>query len=384
MLLSRLFRFLRDAKTSHVFLLEILAVFIGITASLFIDNWRQERADYEVLDNLLQDTHYNALQDSTMIRRIMLFNGASLESSLELAYRDIGEMSDDVVLRHFQYATAEHWRLDMQPGYGRLLNTSLAIPFHNTMAELDWHFRNLGVEIDDFNRRHTQVSVAARELLTEVGRSAGINAAFLAALTGEAAQQASDLLATVTGYEGFDADMNDAAKLREALQSEAAQDLLRELIGYRVNQQAVLINAGDSARSIVRSIRKYDPDITLPIGVMGIAGDGTGRGWDMSVPMQVSPDDPNLWAAEISLVNGEIKFRADDDWSSDWGTPALPQNTSSEAMAASPFSYSGDLATAFPRGQAEFKGLNIPVEAGHYRVTFNTQTFDYAFERLDD
>lgn len=384
MLLSRLFKFFRDMKTFHVFLLEILAVFIGITASLFIDSWRQDQADYEVLDHLLQDAHYNALQDSTSIRRIMLFNGASLESSLELAYGDTEVMSDETILRHFRYATTEPWQLDMQPGYRRLLNTSLAIPFHNTMAELDWHFRNLGVEIDDFNRNRLRVSAAVRQLLVRVHRPAEINPSFLTALTGEAARQAAELIGTVERYEAFLADLIDVSRLREALQSDSAQALLLELIGYRLNQQAILINAGQSADAIVRSIRKYDPDITLPIGEMGIAGDATTLGWDSSVPMRVSPGNPNLWTVDITLTDGEVKFRADDDWSSDWGTPALPQNISSEAMAVSPFSYSGDLSTVFPRGHAEFKGLNIPVEAGRYRVTFNTQTFEYAFERFEE
>ena len=49
MLIARLLGYIRQAKTLHIFLLEILAVFIGITGSLFVDNWRSERAEHEVL-----------------------------------------------------------------------------------------------------------------------------------------------------------------------------------------------------------------------------------------------------------------------------------------------------------------------------------------------
>lgn len=71
-------------------------------------------------------------------------------------------------------------------------------------------------------------------------------------------------------------------------------------------------------------------------------------------------NDPNVWTLEITLAH--------DDWSSDWGAPNAPQN----------------VASVFPQGVAAFKGLNIPVEAGQYRVTFNSQTFAYSFERLPD
>ncbi len=100
--------------------------------------------------------------------------------------------------------------------------------------------------------------------------------------------------------------------------------------------------------------------------------------------MSPSPDDPNLWAIEITLIDGEVKFRADNDWSSDWGTPNLPRNLAKEDLSTLPFSFAGDVAEVFPDGTAEFKGRNIPVKAGRYRVTFNSQTFAYSFERLPD
>ena len=45
MLLSRLLGWFRTHNTTQVFLLEIVAIFIGITASLFIDDWRNRKID---------------------------------------------------------------------------------------------------------------------------------------------------------------------------------------------------------------------------------------------------------------------------------------------------------------------------------------------------
>ena len=68
MLLARLIAYFRNMKTLHIFLLEILAVFIGITASLFIDDWRQRAQDREILDHLYEETHFGALQDLAAFR----------------------------------------------------------------------------------------------------------------------------------------------------------------------------------------------------------------------------------------------------------------------------------------------------------------------------
>jgi hypothetical protein len=38
----------------------------------------------------------------------------------------------------------------------------------------------------------------------------------------------------------------------------------------------------------------------------------------------------------------------------------------------------------FPSGTARFNGVNVPVEAGRYRVRFNTQSGDYRFELLEE
>ncbi|MEM9687751.1 MAG: SusE domain-containing protein, partial [Bacteroidota bacterium] len=86
------------------------------------------------------------------------------------------------------------------------------------------------------------------------------------------------------------------------------------------------------------------------IGVLGngtnpedVDGDGTPDGWQSDIDMTQAAFDPHLWYANgIILYDGEIKFRANDDWAVNWGG-----NTELS-------------------GQGTFDGPNVPVNAGTY------------------
>lgn len=94
---------------------------------------------------------------------------------------------------------------------------------------------------------------------------------------------------------------------------------------------------------------------------IGIRGNATSSGWDVSVPMTVDPVDPHRWSLEsIILTNGELKFVANNDWGTSWG------------------------GQSFPEGTAYSTGNNIGVMmAGEYSVSFNDVTGKYLFKNLD-
>ncbi len=89
---------------------------------------------------------------------------------------------------------------------------------------------------------------------------------------------------------------------------------------------------------------------------VGIIGDATPGGWENDTDMEFIPNsDSSLWQLRIELTDGELKFRADNDWAVNWGA--------------------GD----FPTGTAVRDGANIPVTAGEYLITFNSFTGFYNF-----
>ena len=99
----------------------------------------------------------------------------------------------------------------------------------------------------------------------------------------------------------------------------------------------------------------------LPIGnynTVGIIGDATPGGWDNDTDMIQDPNDQSVWKLRVTLTNGEAKFRADNDWTVNWG------------------------GGTFPEGVATQDGPNIPIAAGEYRVSFNTTTGEYRFEEI--
>lgn len=65
-----------------------------------------------------------------------------------------------------------------------------------------------------------------------------------------------------------------------------------------------------------------------PITTIGIIGDATPNGWDASTPMTYSKEDGAWVIKDVTLKDGELKFRANDAWDINWGgTPdALTQD----------------------------------------------------------
>ena len=92
---------------------------------------------------------------------------------------------------------------------------------------------------------------------------------------------------------------------------------------------------------------------------VGIIGSATAGGWDNDTDMQLNPlGDSTDWQLRAVLLDGELKFRANDDWAVNWG------------------------GAGFPIGVAERDGVNIPVVAGEYNIYFSSFTGDYAFVLL--
>lgn len=91
---------------------------------------------------------------------------------------------------------------------------------------------------------------------------------------------------------------------------------------------------------------------------VGIIGTGTEfANWDNDVFMYKTPDNEELfWKSPVTLVDGEIKFRANGAWAVNWGNPE------------------------FPAGNGVQDGPNILCAGGTYTVTINTTSGDYAFD----
>ncbi|MDA9774088.1 SusF/SusE family outer membrane protein [Saprospiraceae bacterium] len=116
--------------------------------------------------------------------------------------------------------------------------------------------------------------------------------------------------------------------------------------------------AGDYKVSINTETGEYNFLEIVDYNTIGIIGDATPGGWDADTDMEKDATDGAMWTLRVILTDGELKFRADDDWTVNWGA--------------------GD----FPMGTATIDGANIPIPAGEYLISFNTITGDYNFEEI--
>lgn len=110
----------------------------------------------------------------------------------------------------------------------------------------------------------------------------------------------------------------------------------------------------------ISGVYNFEALTTTIYETIGLIGDATSEGWLASTAMEKDAEDPHLWSLErIILVEGAVKFRANDSWDVSWG------------------------GSGFPGGTANTNGGNISVIPGEYSVTFNDVTGDYYFTNLD-
>ncbi len=118
---------------------------------------------------------------------------------------------------------------------------------------------------------------------------------------------------------------------------------------FRATDQA---NLTTEVENIVEVIEAFES--------IGVIGSATPGGWNTDTDMTKDAEDPCVWTISgITLIDGEAKFRANNEWTVNWGA--------------------GD----FPGGTGTQDGANIPVPAGEYNVTLNACSGEYTFEEAD-
>ena len=126
-------------------------------------------------------------------------------------------------------------------------------------------------------------------------------------------------------------------------------------IGVQNGANIPVSTAGKYFITFNKSTGAYSFEEVLEFAAIGLIGSATPGGWDTDTDLTKDGSDPNLWKGNITLTDGEVKFRANDAWTLSWGD------------------------TLFPSGIGILNGPNIPATAGDYQVTFNTETYEYNF-----
>lgn len=150
------------------------------------------------------------------------------------------------------------------------------------------------------------------------------------------------------GWNGDDIGTNDAAVVNNKIKVEPGGNItvFDGLIMY-----LKLDNRDQNNRTLER---------VKTISRIGLVGSATPSGWGSPDVELLFNTSTNKFEATVTLTEGEVKFRADDDWGLNWGT-----YKSDEGMNPD---------------QLKQGGENIPVVAGTYKVVFNLNKVVPTFE----
>lgn len=127
-------------------------------------------------------------------------------------------------------------------------------------------------------------------------------------------------------------------------------------IGTQGGPNIPIAQAGRYAITFNKSTGAYAFTEQVTYTTIGVIGSATAGGWSEDTPLTRDGNNPDLWKGTVALTVGELKFRANNAWTFNWGGGTFPSDT------------------------AVANGDNIAVpEAGSYLVSFNTNTLVYTF-----
>jgi len=390
MLIARLLGWFKGHQTTTVFVLEILAVFIGITASLLIDDWRQERNDRNRLNQILTEIYANVVENRTYYQTTAVDLTRAAEDSLALARQGSGSTIVSEGGNSLGMVLVEPFVPRWPVGLERLVSSDMLGDFDQLRTDIDYYHHHLQSQ-----SRKTQILLdVTTNLQIEVLRSSGViftqgDPTSLDQVESASSFQRRVLDVARIGRSDIDKqslDDHNVAAMRTALENEEFRKILTTLASMHIDGASEALKMEIWADSLIAAIEAFEPAVRPRYGEIGIDGTATGNGISvdggpsLTVSMSQSEADPDVWQLTADLVSGDLKFRADNNWTYYWGTPYTYRNLSRDGGEE----FVGNPAEVFPQGTSELLGLFIPIRSGRYEISFNSRTLEYSFQLVDE
>lgn len=138
------------------------------------------------------------------------------------------------------------------------------------------------------------------------------------------------------------------------------QDFYDALIMLRSSKRSLVELLNQISNQVMvfqERLAQYYPNVGVKVLSLGIIGSSLPFGWDQSVLLKYDYE-LNQWTGIVELKEGEVKFRANDNWDRNWG------------------------GNSFPNGNLAGNGANITVETGVYLVKVDLIENTYEFQKL--
>jgi len=358
--------------------LEAAVIFAGISSSFWVEEWRQQREDEDTYTHLLEEIYYNATLDLASVPISIAQNNLALKDALQMTVLDNAELSDAELYDRLDHVFSYVGAAGTTAGYNRLANTSLSIPFDETMLTLDTSYELYTSLEESLQAIGDQIT----ELRTEYWRSAGmISCTGAEANDGTVILMERPYMSEIRALLYPDGDCitqpENEARARELLSRPEVRNAIRQIVDLRQNA-AWLMGLQQGELGYIRAaIERRLPGVGLPIVSMELISWPvvTDETTERHTPMIRT--GPHTWEAAAELTDGFVKFKANQDWRLDWGA-RFP-----DVIDAPRFLWNSDrvrVEEVFPAGTAHLNGMNLPVRPGTFRVTFDERTGEYSFQ----
>lgn len=326
--------------------LEISIVVLGVLVGLQVNNWNEQRKQDERIRFGLREIYDDV---RGYVFRAETFTGGLNE---QIAFIDS-------LLDHGQDVTPS--RL---PAMIQILDVH---PYGDD--GFDWRMEFL--TFDPSNERRNEVVEALRDLLSLPSGQRQIQErfGFEMGMTRHLQRNGIPFRGFTTGHtyasfidesEAYGYTSDQLERASALLSDEVFIADLMSLREYKAYLLGVNSDIPNRAAPLLAAMQAYDSDYDFSIQHMEIVGSGLREGgWDTGTPMaRVSAEDDRVWEVELELVDGEVKFRTDPSWTLDWGRGGPGSGT------------------------LGFKGPNIPVEAGRYRIRIDIRKGTVLFDPI--
>jgi hypothetical protein len=384
MIIDRISRIFGTGRLSSL-MLEVFAIFLGISASFVVDEWRQDQQDIETFEHFLEGIYYDAEREQAVTKRIVYQNNQVVGALNVLLGEGVETLPDDELLDLLNVVLLPWGQLRGDSSYQALLEADLSLPRDDTMQQLhdlyatrnlfftirerliDDHSDALALTMGDWGLQVDAPLVSWDEAGQSLVTERRLEHPMFAGVRKLLQDYGEDRFTRIWGE-----------RARRSLRKPASRQVLQQVLQRAVRSSDMAIAVMGTDQNIKVVVRERLPDIRLPVRSLGLVGSATPNGWVLPRAEPLAPErgQSDWWSAEITLAVGMAKFVANENYGTSWGVDYSWEVI--DPLAHETF-YLGDPDAVFPAGTGVLDGQNIPIRAGRYRVRFNTRTFEYQF-----
>jgi hypothetical protein len=389
MIIDRISRIFGTGRLPSL-LLEVFAIFLGISASFVVEEWRQDRQDVRTFEHFLEAIYYDAAREQAVTSRIVYQNNQVVGALSVLLGPGTAGLADDELMALLNVVLQPWGQPRGDASYQALLEADLSLQLDDTMKQIH----------DLYATRELFFSIRARliddhsdALALAMGDWGLQTNAPIVSWDEAGGSLVTDLRLDHPMYAGVrkllenygEAEFTriSAERARTSLQNPESRRILNQVMQRVVRSSDMAIAVMGTDQNIKAVVRQRLPDIRLPVRNLGLVGSATRAGWVLprAEPLAPEPGQDAWWNAELTLTDGMAKFVANENYGTSWGVQYSWDVI--DPLAHETF-YLGDPDAVFPAGIGVLDGQNIPIRAGRYRVRFNVHTYEYAFEELSN